>query len=771
MQLAHKNNWALTINFKDGGFGELVGVFEDGSPMYYRTYNKGGVSTIYADLVHTGGAAGLDLNGEDMIVGVWDGNTVRLSHELFEGRAIKKDNQTSFHYHSTHVTGTAIGSADVNEGKAIGVAPKAKAHTYDWGNDYIEMIEEAEDGLLMSNHSYGLVTISDHGQPLLPVSYFGQYMQGSAIIDAITYELEYYLPVFAAGNDRDYYRIINPDKGGYDLLTNEGTAKNNLVVGSIYEIEEYINPSRVMLSSFSNFGPTDDGRVKPDITAKGHGVYSALADNDSIYGSMNGTSMSAPSVTGGLALLQQHANNLNGEFYRSATMRGLIAHTATKAGAEGNPNYRFGWGVMNVAEAVDVISENGESTLVLETELEQGQNYLRTITASEVEDIVATIAWTDLPGAISSRIDNRTPVLVNDLDIRIVELESGTTYYPYILNPDFPTFYTSTGDNFRDNIEKIEVVDTEGMYNVMISHKNNLEEGIQKYSLILSGIKKSELYIETYENNAFFCEGEEDEFSMELLIHAESDIENTIVTIENAPQGLNTTIDDSDLANGIVLLKITGISDLVADTYLFEIKAVNGSNEAKFYPTIAITEDKFEGVELLFPGNGDDKQYSYINFRWEPIRDNRVVSYTFELAFDQDFEDIVIIQEEILDTSFIYSNFERDKDYYWRVKAVGVCGEGEYGETFILHTYDLSIDDHHIDSFVIYPNPATDKVSIDAPTLIKEVKVMNILGQEVMVSHPNSENVELDINGLPSGTYLLRISDDEASIVKKIIKR
>src|SRR5690625_4952834 len=60
MQLAQRYDWPLKIEYNDGGIGELVGVLDDEYPLYYRTYNKGGVSTIHADAVHTGGSAGLD---------------------------------------------------------------------------------------------------------------------------------------------------------------------------------------------------------------------------------------------------------------------------------------------------------------------------------------------------------------------------------------------------------------------------------------------------------------------------------------------------------------------------------------------------------------------------------------------------------------------------------------------------------------------------------------------------------------------------------------
>src|SRR5690554_161392 len=771
MRLAKRFDWPLTIEYKDGGFGELIGVSENDIPLYYRTFNKGGVSTIHADAVHTGGSAGLDLNGEDMIAGVWDGGTVRSTHELFEGRVIKK-NTSAHQSHGTHVAGTVIGSADFEDGDAIGVAPQATVLSYDWGNDYNEMIDEAEDGLLVSNHSYGIATTDQNGNPVLPVSFFGQYQNGARYLDQIQYTFEYYLPVYAAGNDRDWHNILNPGNNGYDLLTGEGVAKNNLVVGSVWEVTDYEYPYNVTLSSFSNFGPTDDGRIKPDITAKGHNVYSATAVTDSSYAAISGTSMSSPSVTGGVLLIQEHANNTFGDFFRSATVRGLIAHTAYKAGSEGNPNYRYGWGVMNVEEAAAVISNHKESSLVREMLLEDGQEYLMTVNASELEDLIATIAWTDLEGSLSSGLNDRRPVLVNDLDIRVTKI-GGDTYFPYTLNPDYPTFYPATGDNIRDNIEKIEMVDPEGEYNVTISHKGVLEdEGEQKFSLILSGITSSELIFETYQNNAHFCEADQDEYSMELLVQIDADLEDTVVTLENTPQGFTATLDDSNIANGIVTLNISGISNMPTDTYMFELKAVNGVEEVKLYPSVTVTNDAFDGVSLVSPENEEDKLGLFTTFEWEALPSNRVVSYTLELAYDVDFLDVADLIEDINDNSLFYAQLQRNKDYFWRVKAIGVCGEGEYGEAFLFHTYDiLSVEDFETTSFVIHPNPATNQVSINAPSVIKEVKVMNMLGQEVMVINPDASDVQIDISTLTSGNYLLNISDENTTQVKRLIKK
>ncbi|HLS12551.1 MAG TPA: S8 family serine peptidase [Flavobacteriaceae bacterium] len=773
MRLAQRHGWPLTIEYKDGGFGELVGVLEDDSPLYYRTYNKGGVSTIHADAVHTGGSAGLDLNGENMIAGVWDGGTVRSSHVLFEGRVVKKDNSAD-QSHGTHVAGTIIGSATINNGRAVGVAPQATVYSYDWNNDYAEMISAAQSGLLVSNHSYGIATTDYYGNPI-PASYFGKYDAGSQYLDNMLYQLEYYLTVWAAGNDRSDYSILNPGKSGYDLLTREGNSKNNLVVGSIRQIDNYTNPSQVRISSFSNYGPTDDGRIKPDITAKGDEVYSATAISDWSYGTMYGTSMAAPSAAGGLVLMQQHANETYGDYLRSATLRALVAHTALKAGSEGSPNYRFGWGVMNVEGATNIITNDGDSTLLKEMKLIDGQNYLRSLEASEVEDLIATIAWTDLPGETSQGTDDRTPVLVNDLDIRLIEIE-GDTYYPYVLDPNNPSASATTGDNFRDNIEKIEVSNPEGEYNLSISHKGILEEGEQKLSLIMSGITNKPLVLETYDNNKYICVNSVDENAIELLVSSEYNIENTVLTVQDAPQGVTVIIDDSDLGNGIVTLNISGLLNLNSDTYVFKIKAVNGADEAHLYPVINIANDLFEPVELVSPENGEDMLRNFARLVWNPVNDARVISYTVEIATDEDFVNILDVIEDIEGDYHLYrgvnnQGIAHDTDYYWRVKAIGECGEGEYSDTYVFHTYDLSVEDFKTTDFVVHPNPATNQVTISSPTLIKEVKVMNVLGQEVMVLNPNTDQTLIDISVLPSGNYLLQISDDTTTQVKRLIKR
>ena len=67
-----------------------------------------------------------------------------------------------------------------------------------------------------------------------------------------------------------------------------------------------VDPEDVVMSSFSCWGPTDDGRIKPDVVADGVGVLSSVSSSNTSYSSLSGTSMASPNASGSLLLLQDY---------------------------------------------------------------------------------------------------------------------------------------------------------------------------------------------------------------------------------------------------------------------------------------------------------------------------------------------------------------------------------------------------------------------------------------------------------------------------------
>lgn len=556
LALARIHGWPVSYVTENGGNSLLVGVIDGKYPMYIVTTNMGAGITIRANRLHQGGSAGLNLNGENMLIGVWDEGLVRESHELFEGRATQMDNATDISNHATHVTGTIIGSGNFQNGNAKGMAPLAETINHNFANAGSETINAIlVYGLLLSNNSWGIPATN------VPVWMMGKYDSNAKLFDQIQYFAPYFLPVFSAGNSRNTSHS-NQGDGGYDILTAWATAKNNMVVAATFEVLNYGGPGSVQMTGFSSWGPTDDGRIKPDISAKGVQLFSSRSMHDSHYGNSSGTSMSAPSVTGTLALLQQHYNNLNSEYMLASTLRGLVLHTADEAGDAPGPDYRFGWGLMNAERAAEVISQNGITSKVLELTLTENETLQFSGSAIPGERLVASISWTDkegnvLPGTVE---DDDTPMLINDLDLRIVD-ENNNTFYPWILDHFNFAAPATTGDNYRDNIEKIEIENPTGDYHFTITHKGSLFSGEQVVSLIISGVEN--LVLSNPEYNLIPISIYPNPVINELIIQSTYQIsEVEVITVLG--QSLSKTkvnsnavkLDVSYLNSGIHILKI-----------------------------------------------------------------------------------------------------------------------------------------------------------------------------------------------------------------------
>lgn len=470
---------------------------------YLATLNAGAAQTTGATVLQDE-TKGFHLTGEGIVAGVWDDGLVK-DHVEFDKRILSKEGVSAFN-HATHVTGTILASG-VNA-SAKGMAPQAKAYTYDFGNDLTEMISlasEDETGLLFSNHSYG--TVTGWSKPNGVWTWYGNssisteedylhgfYNQRTKDADALAYLSPYYTIVWAAGNDRfetgDGTHPADCNKGaGYDCIIPEAVAKNIITVGAVSKVLNYTSPGSITMSHYSSWGPTDDGRIKPDIVSAGTDVFSTLATGENTYGSFTGTSMATPSVTGSLMLLQElHADLNGGHYMKAATLKALAIHTAKEAGPKAGPDYQFGWGLLDVKSAADLlVSVNEKETRVIESSLTNGATYQFEILPAANKKITLTLCWTDPEGnPATPSLDPLDRMLVNDLDIRLID-ETGVITSPWILNPSVPQAQAIQGDNSRDNVEKIEF-DTplQRKYTVLVRHKGQLKNDKQDFSLILT---------------------------------------------------------------------------------------------------------------------------------------------------------------------------------------------------------------------------------------------------------------------------------------------
>jgi hypothetical protein len=121
-----------------------------------------------------------------------------------------------------------------------------------------------------------------------------------------------------------------------------------------------------------------------------------------------------------------------------------------------------------------------------------------------------SIAWTDPAGTVPAASLNPTaPQLVNDLDIRLIHVPTGTNYFPWILDPANPSAAAQPGDNIRDNVEQVFVANAPpGEYIVRISHKGNLRlNQAQKFGFVATGLVK-DITAAFVANKTFICSGD-----------------------------------------------------------------------------------------------------------------------------------------------------------------------------------------------------------------------------------------------------------------------
>lgn len=489
IELARTNNWPVVIK-ENGTFSELQRVSADGSPIYYTTFNVNAAASTRANHLNSGGNLGLSLDGQNMIGYVWDGGHARVSHQEYDGpggnnRVTLQDTGseggTQLNFHAAHVTGTIMASGF--QANAKGMAWQAQVRGYMWNSDLSEATTAAGNGMLLSNHSYGFRS------DLVPDYYFGAYITDSRDWDNLMFNAPNYLMVVAAGNDGSTNYNGSPLDGNsaYDKLTGHSTSKNNMVVanGQDANVDANGNLISVTINSGSSEGPTDDYRIKPDITGNGTSLTSSYEGSDSEYGTISGTSMASPNVMGTLLLLQQHANNVNGTFMKAATLKGLALHTADEAGPNG-PDAVYGWGLLNGKRAAETITNNGNESQISELTLTSGQTYQINVDSDGVNELIASISWTDRAGTATTATNNTTPVLVNDLDLRVSQ--GGTTYTPWRLTG---VNSNGLGDNDVDPYERIEVSGASGNYTITVTNKGSLTGGSQNFTLILTGLSST----------------------------------------------------------------------------------------------------------------------------------------------------------------------------------------------------------------------------------------------------------------------------------------
>ncbi len=454
-------------------------------------------------------AAPYNLDGSGVTVMVYDGGEVLASHPDFGGRATVRDT-SGISDHSTHVAGTVGGNGAGSSGNLRGMAPGVTIESFgfeqpgglmegflytdpgDLEADYNAAINTF--GAVIANNSIGTNTAPNG----YPCEWTGDYGVTGALIDAIARGSlgEPMRIVWANGNERQTTRCGNL----YNTTAPPAGAKNHITVGAL-------NSNDDSVTSFTSWGPVDDGRIKPDISGPG---CQSDGDNDVTstsssggYTGKCGTSMSSPTITGLSALLLQdyRAHYPGDPDFRNSTLKAMLANTAQDVEQTG-PDYKTGYGSVRIEPAINLMrAEN-----FVEETVSQGDTYSLIIVVSPGDpELRVTLAWDDVPGT-----PNVDPVLVNDLDLQVFD-PNGVRHFPWTLNPASPA--TPAVQNQEDHINNIEQVfaasPMAGAWRVDIVGFN-VPQGPQPFSVAANPVlvNCSDAGIARFDRSKYACESE-----------------------------------------------------------------------------------------------------------------------------------------------------------------------------------------------------------------------------------------------------------------------
>jgi subtilisin-like proprotein convertase family protein len=677
--LAAQKGWKLKFTDAKGSYHELMGVTNEGNPLYYKTDNVDAAISTRTNFLHNDGGLGLNIEGQGMTAYVWDGGLARETHQEYDGdggenRFSIGDGSTELNFHAAHVMGTIISSGF--DPAAKGMAPKAKGIGSNWTNDLAEATEAAANGMLVSNHSYGF------GADDIPDYYFGAYIEASRDWDNLMYNAPYYLHVTSAGNDGNSDTAnANPLDGNsaFNKINGRKTAKNSVTIANGRDASINVDGSLASVdrNTSSSEGPTDDLRVKPDLMGNGTGLYSSYESADDAYNSISGTSMAAPNVTGSLLLLQQYHNETYGAFMRAATLKGLALHTADDVDIEG-PDSHTGWGLMNTKVAAETITKKGFESWISEEVLTNGSSYTLKVKSVGSVPLLASISWTDKPGIANEGVANDpTAVLVNDLDIKVTR--DADQYDPWRLTG---VYSNEKGDNLVDPFERVDISNpSPGEYTIKVTHKGTLDED-QHFSLIITGISGEFNFIADSSEKAVCSEAD----VVFDFAYRQALAGTTQFTATGAPEAMSIVFSKQSLsANGDFNITFGNLINVAAGPYDIEITGDNGSETQKRSIRLYVYHQLFDNnpSALEFPVNGQKAVSKKLSLLWE--NNLNAENYKIEVSNSPSFNNM-LFTDVVIGTSFDLDNLDLNTAYYWRIKPKNRCGEGMYSSIYSFQT-------------------------------------------------------------------------------------
>jgi len=361
--------------------------------------------------------------------------------------------------HATAVTGVVIGDGSTQP-TAKGVAPGAQVLSYSVGLDdpfeTFDLRDAAAKGARISNHSYGPDGLA----------VWGDYDPISADWDAAIRDNSLIVATAANEESGGLFKHIDFFVGAKNTICMSASNSS----AKAFDNFPPQTPSDG-IASYAEFGPMNDGRVKPDLVSfggNGPGTPAGVTLLSGLNGTQtnNGTSFATPVAVGVSALIFQQYHSVFGSDPTAALTKALLCNAATDLGPPG-PDARYGFGIINAEEAIRAINrrQNSPNSPFLEDGVANSVTKEYLLDVRDVPQLRLTLCWMDVAGSPAA-----ARALVNNLDM-VLEAPNGTRFNPFTLDPLNPSSPAGvSAANAVDPIEQIFVdAPANGIWRILVS--------------------------------------------------------------------------------------------------------------------------------------------------------------------------------------------------------------------------------------------------------------------------------------------------------------
>ncbi|RLD61330.1 MAG: hypothetical protein DRJ05_02830, partial [Bacteroidetes bacterium] len=425
--------------------------------------NYTGTSLHRSNVINSEYSGGRHYDGTGVNVMLQDDGVIG-PHIDYEGRIGYQYLTYNWGDHGDHVAGTICGAGNLDP-KTEGMAPGAEIFTYGAAPSYPGF------NLIPSHYS-------DPGIRISSTSYSNGcnagYTSLARTMDIQIREYPALMHVFSAGNSGTSNCGYGAGPYWGNVTGGHKIGKNVITVANL----DY----KDALANSSSRGPAHDGRIKPDISAKGSSVYSTTDPNS--YTTKSGTSMSCPGVSGSLAQLYHAYRDLNNnEDPKGGLIKAIVLNSADDLGNPG-PDFKYGWGRINNLRAVELMEEYRYLT----DEIGQGSGNTHAIQVPEnVGQLKIMLYWTDREASVGTN-----KALVNDLDL-IVTDPGSVDHFPWVLssypNPDSLDMPATTGIDHLNNMEQIVIDNPDNDTYTVSVDGFSVPMGPQEYFIVYEFVK------------------------------------------------------------------------------------------------------------------------------------------------------------------------------------------------------------------------------------------------------------------------------------------